>query len=190
MEDGGAPLPATYFRPRESERGIYTEKKIGDDWRALWSTDALPEGAKVTRVTMIPYRGERAVVGWTNGTGRLPEGDVREGEDLVDAMKRIALEQAGIAHAHSKHLGHFTYTAPSLNKEVPAGTTAYHALYVLEVTELADAPTDDTYERRIVLQRDLNQILRTTQVENRREFADALDVWLLERLKSQSTGRN
>ena len=35
---------------------------------------------------------------------------------------------------------------------------------------------------------DATTILRTTQVENRREFADALDVWLLERLKAQSAG--
>ena len=28
---GDEPIPNTFYRPRESERGIYTEKKIGDE---------------------------------------------------------------------------------------------------------------------------------------------------------------
>ena len=48
MEDGGAALPNTYFRPRESERSIYTEKRIGDEWTALWETASLPDDAIVT----------------------------------------------------------------------------------------------------------------------------------------------
>lgn len=144
----------------------------------------------MTRVTLIPYRGEKAVVAWKDGLGKLPEGDVQAGEDLVEAIKRVANEQAGIIHAHTKHLGHYKYTASSLNKEVSAGTTTYHALYVIEVTELGDAPADESFERRIVLQRDLNQILRSSYVESRREYADALDVWLLERLKAQAAENN
>jgi hypothetical protein len=110
-----------------------------------------------------------------------------EGEDVVTAIKRIANEQCGILHAHSRHLGHYTWIATSLNKDVPKGTTTYHALYVLDVTELGDTPTDPTSERRIVPQRDLNLILRTNHVESRREYADSLDRWLLERLRAQSS---
>lgn len=136
---------------------------------------------------MIPYRGDRPVVAWKDGAGRLPEGDVREGEDVLDAIKRIAGEQAGILHATSKHLGHYKYTASSYNKEVAAGTTTYQVLYVLEVSELGDGPTDESYGRRSVLQRDLNEIIRRNHIESRREYADALDDWLLERLKAQNT---
>jgi hypothetical protein len=35
------------------------------------------------------------------------------------------------------------------------------------------------------LQRDLNELIRTNYVEVRREFADSLDPWLLERHKAQ-----
>jgi ADP-ribose pyrophosphatase YjhB (NUDIX family) len=182
---GGAPLPATYFRPRESERSIYTEKKIGDEWVALWETRDLPEDANVTHVTLIPYRGEKAVVSWQKGVMRLPEGEVQEGESLAAAMERIAKEQCGILHAKSRHLGHFKYTAGSRNPKYPVGAITYQVLFGIEVSELADFPSDERFERRIVLQRDLNQILRTSYVEMRREYADALDTWLLERLKAQ-----
>jgi ADP-ribose pyrophosphatase YjhB (NUDIX family) len=115
----------------------------------------------------------------------LPEGEVREDEDVLEAIKRIANEQCGIVHATSKHLGHYKYTASSYNTEVPAGTTTYHVLYVLEVSELGDGPTDESFGRRIVLQRDLNEVIRTNHVESRREYADALDKWLLDKLKAE-----
>jgi ADP-ribose pyrophosphatase YjhB (NUDIX family) len=188
FDGGGAALPNTYFRPRESERSQYTEKRIGDEWTALWDTASLPDDAVVTHLTLIPYRGERAVVAYKNGQGYLPEGDLKEGESVVDALKRIALEQAGIAHARSRHLGNFTYTAGNRNPDYPFGAKVYHALYVLEVTDLADGPADESFERRIILQRDLNTILRTNHVEMRREYADALDEWLLERLKAANAG--
>ena len=131
--DGGGPaLPNTYFRPRESERSQYTEKRIGDEWTALWDTTSLPDDAVVTHVTLIPYRGERAVVAYKNGQGNLPEGDLKEGEPVVDGLKRIALEQAGIAHARSRHIGHFTYTAGNRNPDYPFGARVYHPLYVLK----------------------------------------------------------
>ena len=187
MEDGGgAALPKTYFRPRESERAAYTEKKIGDDWRAWWETESLPADARVTHVTLIPYRGERPVVAWKEGIGHLPEADTREGEDVLEAIKRVANEQCGIVHATSRHLGHYKYTASSFNKEFAAGTTTYHALYVLDVTELGDGPADESFGRRIVQQRELNEIIRRNHIESRREYADALDGWLLERLKAQA----
>jgi hypothetical protein len=133
---------------------------------------------------LIPYRGDRPVVAWKDGVGRLPEGDVRDGEDVLTAIKRIAGEQVGVLHATSKHLGHYKYTASSYNKDVAAGTTTYRVLYVLEVSELADNPGDESFGRRSVLQRDLNEIIRRNHIESRREYADALDDWLLERLKA------
>jgi predicted NUDIX family NTP pyrophosphohydrolase len=140
----------------------------------------------VTNVLLIPYRGERPVVAWKDGAGRLPVGEVHSGEDVIDAIKRIANEQCGILHATSKHLGHYKYTASSYNKDVAAGTTTYHGLYVLDVTELGDGPTDESFGRRIVQQRDLNEIIRQNHIESRREYADALDDWLLDRLKAQA----
>lgn len=183
-EDGGAPLPRTYFRPRESERSTYTEKKIGDDWRAWWETSSLPADADIRQITLIPYRGDKAVVAWKDGAGKLPQGEVRKGEGVLDAIKRVANDQCGILHATSRHLGHYKFTASSFNKDEEAGATMYHALYVLDVSELGDNPADESFSRRIVLQRDLNEIIRSNHIESRREYADALDGWLLERLKA------
>ena len=60
----------------------------------------------------------------------------------------------------------------------------YQALYGVEVGGLADFPSDSAYERRIILQRDLNTLLRSSYVEMRREYTDSLDRWLLARLKA------
>lgn len=181
-----APSPLE-FRRRESERTIYTEKKIGDEWIALWSLEDLPPDAKVTHVTTIPYRGERVVLPYREGHHSLPETDVAEGETAEAAIKRVVFDMCGIEDPKITHLGHFTYRATTLNKTLPAGTTTYDALYVLEVGSLADNPGDERYERRIVLQRDLNQILRGQYIERRREYTDILDQWLLERLKAAKT---
>jgi hypothetical protein len=179
-----APSPLE-FRRRESERSIYTEKKIGDEWVALWSLDDIPAGANVTHVTTIPYRRERAVLPYKDGKYFLPETDVAEGESAEDAIKRVVFDMCGIQDPKITHLGHFTYKATTLNKTLPAGTTTYDALYVLEVGSLADNPGDESYERRIVLQRDLNLLLRGTYIERRREYTDTLDAWLLQRLKAE-----
>ena len=55
---------------------------------------------------------------------------------------------------------------------------------MLDVNSLADNPGDDSFERRTVAQRDLNELLRNSYIERRREYTDALDRWLLERLKA------
>jgi hypothetical protein len=178
-----APSPLE-FRRRESERSIYTEKKIGDEWVAIWSLDDIPAGANVTHVTVIPYRGERVVLPYKDGKHFLPEADVAEGESAEDAIKRVVFDMCGIQDPTITHLGHFTYKATTLNKTLPGGTLTYDGLYVLEVGSLADNPGDESYERRIVLQRDLNVILRSQYIERRREYIDILDQWLLERLKA------
>jgi ADP-ribose pyrophosphatase YjhB (NUDIX family) len=181
------PVSPLEFRRRESERSIYTEKKLGDDWVAYWTTGDLPEGANVMHVTIIPYRGERGVVPWKSGKFSLPEGDVNEGESAEAAIARILMEQVGIQEATPTHLGHFVLKATTLNKKLQAGTIVYDGFYVAEVGSLADNPGDQSYERRIILQREINEILRSQYIERRREYTDTLDRWLLERLKAART---
>jgi hypothetical protein len=183
-DGGGDFTPTTFFRPRESERGIYTEKKRGDGKLALWETSELPADADVRHLTLIPYRGERAVVAWRSGQLLLPEGDLQEGESIAAAIKRIALEQAGILDPTSTHLGHFRCRATSVSTTDASGTITYEALFALEIGGLADFPADTAFERRIILQRDLNALLRSSYVESRREYTDSLDGFLLERLKA------
>ena len=50
---GGDPTPATFWRPRESERGAYTEKKWGAETLAVWELTDLPADAVVTRVAPV-----------------------------------------------------------------------------------------------------------------------------------------
>jgi hypothetical protein len=179
-----APTPTTFWRPRESERSIYTEKKIGDEMLALWETSELPADAVVTHVTLIPYRGEKAVVAWKDGRFWLPEGDVESGETAEDAVKRIALAQTGIMDPSIFHLGHFRSKATGASKTQAPGAVTYQVLYGLESGGFADFPSDPAYERRVILQRDLNTLIRSSYVERRREFVDSLDPWLLSRLKA------
>jgi hypothetical protein len=179
-----APTPTTFWRPRESERGIYTEKKMGDEMLALWETSDLPADAFVTHVTLIPYRGEKAVVAWKDGRYWLPEGDVHAGEDVDAAVKRIALEQAGIMNPTIVHLGHFRSKATTASRTQAPGAVTFQALFGLESGGFADFPADPAYERRVILQRDLNTLIRSSYVERRREFVDSLDPWLLSRLKA------
>jgi ADP-ribose pyrophosphatase YjhB (NUDIX family) len=181
---GGDPTPATFWRPRESERGAYTEKKWGQDTLAVWELSDLPPGAVVTHVTMIAYRGDKGVVAWKNGLQTLPEGAAQPGESADAAARRIMLEQVGVAECELKHLGHFRCRATSYHPTLPNNAITYQVLYGVEAGALADFPTDGEHERRIILQRDLNTILRSGYVERRREYTDTLDHWLLERLKA------
>ena len=135
-------------------------------------------------MTLIPYRGERPVVAWRAGRAWLPEGDVQEGEGAEAAVKRIALEQAGIVEPTARHLGHFVTRATNLSKTQAPGTITCQVLYGVDVGGFADFPADQTYERRTILQRDLNVLIRGSYVEFRKEYTEALDSFLLERLKA------
>jgi len=181
---GGDPTPVTFWRPRESERGAYTEKKWGNETLAVWELSDLPADAVVTHVTMIAYRGEKCVVAWKNGLQTLPEGEAHPGESAEAAARRILLEQVGVSECELRQLGHFRCRATSQHPTLPNNAITYQVLYGVEVSALADFPTDGEHERRIILQRDLNTILRSGYVERRREYTDTLDHWLLERLKA------
>ena len=139
-------------------------------------------------MTLIAYRGDKAVVGRKDGQFLLPEGEVREGESVDQAIARVALEQAGILEPRVSQLGHFRSRATSLSRTQAPDTITYQALYAVEAGGLADFPSDSSFERRIILQRELNELLRTRYVEVRREYTDSLDPWLLERLKANLRG--
>jgi ADP-ribose pyrophosphatase YjhB (NUDIX family) len=161
----------------------YTEKKLGVELLALWEKGDLPADANVTRVTLIPFRGDRPVVAWKAGRIMLPEGDVQPGEGIDAAISRVLLEQCGVLNAKWTALGHFRARATSLSKSQVPGSVSYQVLYAAEAGSLADFPADEAYERRIIPQRDLNALLQNGYAEVRREYADALDEYLIERLK-------
>jgi ADP-ribose pyrophosphatase YjhB (NUDIX family) len=164
----------------------YAERKLPDEILARFETSDLPEDAVVTHVTMVPYRGERPVLPWREGRFWLPAGEAKQGESALDAVRRVALEQAGIKDLKATHLGHLRCRATVHSRLQPAGTETFRVFYAVDVTELADNTTDPAYERRIVLQRDLNVLLRTQYAELRREYMETLDYFLLERLKQNA----
>jgi len=103
---------------------------------------------------------------------------------VADAVRRIGLEQAGISEGTPVHLGHFRCRATSLSKTLPPGSITYQAVYGVDVASVADFPADEAYERRMIRQPDLNELIRGSYVEVRREYTDALDRWLIQRLRA------
>jgi len=174
--DGYMPAPATERRP-------FSEKKFGEETLAIWEKTALPEDAVVTHVTLLPYRGERAVLSWSDGRLGLPDGEVAKGETVDAAVKRIALEQAGILDPTATWLGHFRCRATIYSVEPPPGTITYRALYGVDVGSLADFPSGEGFERRIVMQRDLLVVIRERYNTYAREYTEALDRFILDRAK-------
>jgi hypothetical protein len=179
--------PSNPYRYRESEERN-TEKKFGDELLGVWENGELPAGATVTHITLIAYRGEKGVVAWKAGKMSLPEDDLAPGEDVEAAIKRIASEQAGILDPVARHLGHFRCRATTASKTQAAGTITYQALYAVEVGSLADFPTNPEYERRLLLQRDLNSLIRESYILYRKEYTESLDRFLIERLKANLRG--
>jgi hypothetical protein len=170
--------------PEAPGRGrVFTEKKFPDETLAMWESGDLPDDASVVHVTLYPYRGERVVLPWKDGKPVLPEGDALAGENADQAIRRVAMEQCGIAGPDITHLGHFRCRATVHSKLLPAGTITYRALYGLDVSELADFPTSPGFERRIVLQRDLLALIRDRYFEVSKEYLEALDQFVLARAK-------
>jgi hypothetical protein len=174
----------TAFLPEAPGRGrVFTEKKFPDETLAMWEKTDLPEDAHIVHVTLFAYRGERVVLPWKDGRPALPEGDAVSGEASDAAIRRVALEQCGIAGLEATHLGHFRCRATVHSKLLPAGTVTYRALYGVDVGELADFPTAPGFERRIVLQRDLLALIRDRYFEVSKEYLEALDDFVLARAK-------
>ena len=181
----------TAYLPEAPGRGrIFTEKKFPDETLAFWEKGELPADAQVVHVTLYPYRGERVVLPWKDGKPVLPEGDALEGESADTAIRRVALEQCGIAELEATHLGHFRCRSTVHSKLREAGTITYRALYGVDVSSLADFPSAEGYERRIVLQRDLLALVRERYWEHWKEYLEALDDFVLMRAKRALAGQN
>ena len=158
----------------------YAERKLPDGILGYWERAPLPDDAVVTHVLLIPYRGEKPVLASREKRLWLPEGGVKDGEGADEAIRRVALEQAGIAELRHRKLGHLRCVATRNSVNQAAGTVTYRGVYVVEVQELADFPTDTAFERRTVTQRDLNELIRSHYVEFRREYMEVLDIFVLE----------
>jgi hypothetical protein len=169
--------------PPNAPRRPFSEKKMSDETLASWETTDLPDAAAVEHVSLIPYRGERVVLAWRDGKLALPEGAVAPGESIDAAIRRIAEEQAGILNLTWLHLGQLRCRATTYSKTVEAGTITYRAIYGVEVGGLADFPSAPGFERRTVLQRDLLVVLRERYNEFSLEYTDALDRFIIHRVK-------
>src|SRR3989304_5882451 len=130
---GYMPAPTTERRP-------FSEKKFGEETLGIWEKPPLPEAAVAPPVPLIPSRGERAVLSWRAGRLGLPDGEVTKGEPVDAAVKRIALEQAGILEPTATWLGQFRCRATIYSTEPPPGTITYRALYGVDVGSLAGFP--------------------------------------------------
>ena len=142
--------------------------------------------AVVTHIVLFPYRGERPVLPWRENRTWLPEGEVRPGESAEDAIRRIALEQAGIENPTSTHLGHFRCRATVYQSELEPGALTFRAVYGVDVGGLADFPADGKFERRIVLQRELMHLIRDRYFEHYKEYTEALDKFVIQRAKERA----
>jgi hypothetical protein len=168
------------IKPEVFGHAGYAERKLPDGLLGRWERAPLPEGAVVSHVLLAPYRGERPVLAWKDRRLWLPEGDAKPGEDADSAIRRVALEQTGIADLRWRKLGQLRCVATRHSVTQPEGNVTYRGFYVVEVEELADFPTDGTYERRIVTQRDINELIRSQYLEFRREYMEVLDLFVLE----------
>lgn len=181
MQDSYNPFDTTRpIIPEVFGHAAYAERKLPDGILANWQPTLLPDDAVVTQVILVPFRGERPVLAWRGGRYWLPEGEVTAGESVDDAIKRIALEQTGIATLASRQLGHLRCRATAASVKQADGTVTYRVLYAVEVQELADFPADQSFERRIASQRDLNDLVRSHYVELRREYMEVIDLVVLE----------
>jgi hypothetical protein len=174
--------------PEVFGHAAYAERKLPDGLLGNWERSALPDGAAVTDVLLVPYRGEKPVLTWREKRLWLPEGATHEGETVEAAIRRVALEQAGIAELRYRELGHLRCVATRNSVKQAEGNVTYRGLFAVEVQELADFPTNDAFERRAVTQRDLNELIRSHYVEFRREYMEVIDLFVLELRKAAASG--
>jgi hypothetical protein len=162
----------------------YAERKLPDGLLANWERSAMPEDAVVTHVLLVPYRGEKPVLASRDRRLWLPEGEAKDGESADETIRRVALEQVGVAELRYRELGHLRCVATRHSLNQAEGNVTYRGFYVVEVQELADFPTDGSFERRTVTQRDLNELVRSHYVEFRREYMEVIDLFVLELRKA------
>ena len=172
------------LKPEIFGHAAYAERKLPDGLLGRWERSALPDDAVVTQVLLAPYRGERPVLAFRDKRLWLPEGEVKEGESAEDAIRRVALEQVGASDIRFRELGHLRCEATSSSVRQAEGTVTYRVFYAVEVLALADFPADEAYERRIVHQREINDLIRSHYVEFRREYMEVLDLFVLELRKA------
>jgi hypothetical protein len=189
MAESWNPSDFAKLRPPEVFGHLgYAERRLPDGLLGNWEIAPLPADAAVTHVILVPFRGQRPVLTFHNGRLSLLEGEAHPGETPDQTVARVAMEQAGISELTWKHLGHLRCRATIYSEKQEAGTITYRPFYALDVVALADFPSDPAYERRIVTQRDLNDVVRSNYVELRREYMEALDGFVLERIKAASAG--
>jgi hypothetical protein len=189
MAESWSPSDLAKMRPPEVFGHLgYAERRLPDGLLGNWELEPLPEDAVVTQVILVPFRGQRPVLTFHNGRLSLLEGEAHPGETPEEAVVRVAMEQAGVSDLKARHLGHLRCRATIYSQNQESGTVTYRPFYALDVVNLADFPTDPAYERRIVTQRDLNDVVRSNYVELRREYMEALDAVVLERIKEASAG--
>jgi hypothetical protein len=176
--------------PEVFGHAAYAERKLPDGLLANWQRGALPEDAKLTHVLLAPYRGERPVLAYKDRRLWLPEGDVKEGESTEDAIRRIALEQVGVSELRYRELGHLRCVATRLSVNQNEGDVTYRGFFVVEVQGTADFPSDSSFERRVSIQRDMNELIRSHYVEFRREYMEVLDLFVLELHKAAAQAAN
>jgi ADP-ribose pyrophosphatase YjhB (NUDIX family) len=185
MSDNYNPFDSTIpIKPEIFGHAAYAERKLPNGLLARWERTPLPDDAVVSRVLLVPYRGERPVLPYRDKRHWLPEGEVRDGESAEGAVRRVALEQAGISELRFRELGHLRCEATSSTVGQAEGDVTYRVLYAVEVDGLADFPADEAYERRIVHQREMNDMIRSHYVELRREYMEVLDLFVLELRKA------
>jgi hypothetical protein len=179
--DSYNPFDTTKFvMPEVFGHAAYAERKLPDGLLANWERTPLPEDAKVTHVLLAPYRGERPVLAYKDRRFWLPEGEAHEGESVDATVRRVAMEQLGVSELRFRELGHLRCVATRLSTHQEEGNVTYRGFFVVEVVETADFPSDQSYERRTVTQRDINELIRSHYVELRREYMEVLDLFVLE----------
>jgi ADP-ribose pyrophosphatase YjhB (NUDIX family) len=181
MPDNYSPFDTTIpIIPEVFGHRAYAERKLPDGLLANWERTALPEDAKLTQVLLAPYRGERPVLAYKDRRLWLPEGEVHEGESAEAAVRRVALEQVGVSELRYRELGHLRCVATRLSVNQKEGDVTYRGFFVVEVLGTADFPSDESFERRVCIQRDMNELIRSHYVEFRREYMEVLDLFVLE----------
>ena len=109
-------------------------------------------------------------------------GQLEEGDQLptIRALhEKLNVNPNTVARAY-RELGHLRCVATRLSVNQKEGDVTYRGFFVVEVLGTADFPSDERFERRVCIQRDMNELIRSHYVEFRREYMEVLDLFVLE----------